>query len=177
METHKGRNHILLLLWCKGKLQLPLTTIFCRHQPIGGSNLSQLQLTAIKLQLDREAPTSSIYQTECLLIYLRYQICSVASLSAFLFLIFSASLFYTLPSLYLLFLTSLMHIQLILFIEFLTWLFVFHKEFWVNNHDSLASVFSFLYPTQFKIIMICTNFHATVGFFFSLGYFPMHHKQ
>ena len=69
----KGENHILLLLWCKGKLQLPLTTvflqaptyrrllpqfcklqlarklqlpsIFCRHQPTGGSNLSQLQLT------------------------------------------------------------------------------------------------------------------------------------
>ena len=69
----KGENHILLLLWCKGKLQIPLTTdflqaptyrrllpqfcklqlarklqlpsIFCRHQPTGGSNLSQLQLT------------------------------------------------------------------------------------------------------------------------------------
>ena len=24
----KGENHILLLLWCKGKIQLPLTTIF-----------------------------------------------------------------------------------------------------------------------------------------------------
>ena len=98
----KGENHNLLLLWCKGKLQLPLTTVFCRHQPTGGSNLSQLQLTTVKLQLDREAPTSSIYQTECLLIYLRYQLCSIASLSALLFLIFSASLFCILPSLYLL---------------------------------------------------------------------------
>ena len=56
-------------------------------------------------------------------------------------------------------------------------LFVFHKEFGVNSHDSLASVFSFLCPTHFKIIIICTNFHVTVGFFFSLGYFPLHHKQ
>ena len=105
----KGENHILLLLWCKGKHQLPLTTvflqvpiyrrllpqfcklqltrklqlpsIFCRHQPTGGSNLSQLQLTSIKIQLDREAPTSSIQQHECLLIYLRYQLWSVASLT------------------------------------------------------------------------------------------------
>ena len=52
---------------------------FCRHQPTGGSNLIQLQLTGIKLQLDREAPTSSIYQQKCLLIYLRYQLCSVPS--------------------------------------------------------------------------------------------------
>ena len=51
------------------------------------------------------------------------------------------------------------------------------QEFGVNNHDSLASVFSFLYPTHFYIITICTNFHATVGFFFSLGYLPLHHKQ
>ena len=86
----KGENHILLLLCCRGNLQLPLTTYFmqapthrrlqpqfcklqlarklqlpsilCRHQPTGGSNLSQLQLTTIKLQLDREAPTSSLYQ-------------------------------------------------------------------------------------------------------------------
>jgi len=72
---------------------------FCRHQPTGGSNLSQLQLTTIKLQLDREAPTSSIYQTESLLIYLRYQLCSVASPSVLLFLIFSVLLFYILPSL------------------------------------------------------------------------------
>ena len=130
----KGGNHVLLLLWCKGKLQLPLTTIFlqaptyrrlqpqfcklqlarkhqlpsifCRHQPTGGFNLSQLQLTTIKLQLDREAPTSSIYQNKCLLIYLRYQLYSVASLSAPLFLIFSASIFYTFHSLSLLYLTS-----------------------------------------------------------------------
>ena len=80
---------------------------FCRHQPTGGSNLSQLQLTAIKLQLDRKAPTSSINLKKCLLIYLRYQLCSVASLSAPLFLIFSASIFYTLHSLSLLSLTFL----------------------------------------------------------------------
>ena len=90
----KGENHILLLLWCKGKLQLPLTTdflqaptyrrlqpqfcklqfarkhqlpsIFCRHQPTGGSYLSQLQLTAIKLQLDMEVPSSSHnYENTC----------------------------------------------------------------------------------------------------------------
>ena len=162
----------LYCLWCKGKLQLPLTTvflqaptyrrlqpqfyklqlarkhqlpsIFCRHQPAGGFNLSQLQLTTIKLQLDREAPTSSIYQTECLLIYSRYQLCSV---SALLLLIFSALFFYILHSLYLLSLTEL--IKLILYIEILTWLFVFHKEFGVNSHDSLASVFLFLFPTHF----------------------------
>ena len=172
----KGENHILLLLWCKGKLQLPLTTvflqaptyrriqpqfcklqlerkhqlpsIFCRHQPTGGSNLSQLQLMAIKLQLDREAPTSSIYQTECLLIYLKYQLYSVASLFSLFWLIFSALLFYNLHSLYFFSLTSLVHINVILYIEFLTCLFVFHKEFGVNSHESLASVFSFLYPTQ-----------------------------
>ena len=130
----KGENHILLLFWWRGKLQLPLTivflqaptyrrlqpqfyklqlarklqlpSIFCRHQPIGGSNLSQLQLTAIKLQLDRDAPTSSIYHKKCLLIYLRYQLCSVASLSAPLFLIFSALIFYSFHSLSLLSLTS-----------------------------------------------------------------------
>ena len=78
------------------KHQLP--SIFCRHQPTGGSNLGQLQLTAIKQQLDREAPTSSIYQTESLLIYLRYQPYSVASPSVLIFLIFSA--FYILHSLY-----------------------------------------------------------------------------
>ena len=176
METHKGRKpHLIIVVmqrqaptpshhcflqeptyrrlypqFCKLKLarkhQLP--SIFCRHQPTGGSNLSQLQLTAIKLQIDREASTSSIYQTECLLIYLWYQLCSVAYLSALLFLIFSASLFCILPSLYLLSL-SLVHIKLILYIEILTWLFVFLKEFGVNSHDSLASVFLFLYPTQF----------------------------
>ena len=81
----KGENHILLLLWCKGKLQLPLTTVFCRHQPTGGSILNSAsynlqgssnshQFSAgtnlqeaptsvsydwhfIKLQLDVEAPT------------------------------------------------------------------------------------------------------------------------
>ena len=42
------------------KHQLP--SIFCRHQPTGGSYLSQLQLTSIKLQLDREAPTSLLFQ-------------------------------------------------------------------------------------------------------------------
>ena len=42
------------------KHQLP--SIFCRHQPTGGSNLSQLQLTYIKLQLYREAPTSLLFQ-------------------------------------------------------------------------------------------------------------------
>jgi len=45
------------LMW---KHQLP--SIFCRHQPTGGSYLSQLQLTSIKLQLDREAPTSLLFQ-------------------------------------------------------------------------------------------------------------------
>ena len=145
METHKGRKpHIITVVmqrqaptpshhcflqappyrrlqpqFCKLQLarkhQLP--SVFCRHQPTGGFNLSQLQLTAIKLQLDREAPTSSIYQTECLLIYLRYQLCSVASLSALLFLILSALHFYTLPSLYLLSLTSFLHIKMILFIR------------------------------------------------------------
>ena len=187
----KGENHILLLLWCKGKLQLPLTTvflqaptyrrllpqfcklqlarkhqlpsIFCRHQPTGGSNLSQLQLTVIKLQLDREAPTSSIYQTECLLIYSRYQLYFVSSL---LLLIFSALFFYILHSLYFLSLS----IELI---KFLTWLFVFHKEFGVNSHDSLASVFSFL----LSAITIGAYFNITVGYFLSSGDFPMHHKQ
>ena len=127
METHKGRKpHLIIVVMQRqaptpshhcfmqaptyrrlypqfSKLQLArkhqLPSIFCRHQPIGGSNLSQLQLTAIKLQLDKEAPTSSIYQIECLLIYLRYQLCSVASLSALL-LIFSASHLYILPSLH-----------------------------------------------------------------------------
>ena len=42
------------------KHQLP--SIFCRNQPTGGSYLSQLQLTSIKLQLDREAPTSLLFQ-------------------------------------------------------------------------------------------------------------------
>ena len=42
------------------KHQIP--SIFCRHQPTGGSNLSQIQLTSIKLQLDREAPTSLLFQ-------------------------------------------------------------------------------------------------------------------
>ena len=37
-------------------------SIFYTHQPAGGSNLSQLQLTSIKLQLDREPPTSSLSQ-------------------------------------------------------------------------------------------------------------------
>ena len=99
----------LLPQFCKlqlaRKLQLP--SIFCRHQLAGGSNLGQLQLTATKLQLDREAPTYSIYQPECLLIYLRYQLYSAASRSALLFFIFSASIFYTLHSLYLLSLSPL----------------------------------------------------------------------
>ena len=99
------------------KHQLP--SVFCRHQPTGGSNLSQLQLTAIKLQLDREAPTSSIYQTECLLIYLRYQLCSIASLFALLFLIFSASHFYILPSLDLLSLTLFAYQDDIIYKDFL----------------------------------------------------------
>ena len=42
------------------KHQLP--SIFCKHQPTGGSYLSQLQLTSIKLQPDREAPTSLLLQ-------------------------------------------------------------------------------------------------------------------
>ena len=143
----KGENHILLLLWCKGKLQLPLTTVFLqappyrrllpqfwklqlarkhqhpsifyKHQPTGGSNLSQLQLTAIKLQLDREAPTSSIYQIGCFFIYLRYQICYVASLSALLLLIFSSSHFYILPSLDLLSLTHFSYPNDIIYKNFL----------------------------------------------------------
>ena len=64
------------LMW---KHQLP--SIFCRHQPTGGSYLSQLQLTSIKLQLDREAPTSLLFQKKKrLLIYLGYKLCSVPSL-------------------------------------------------------------------------------------------------
>ena len=81
----------LLPQFCKLQLarkhQIP--SVFCRHQPIGGSNLSQLQLTTIRLQLDREAPSSSFSKTECLLIYLRYQLSSVASLNL-LFLLYSA---------------------------------------------------------------------------------------
>ena len=46
------------------KHQIP--SIFCRHQPTGGSYLSQLQLTSIKLQLDREAPTSLLFQNKTL---------------------------------------------------------------------------------------------------------------
>ena len=42
------------------KHQLP--SIFCRNQPTGGFYLSKLQLTSIKLQLDREAPTSLLFQ-------------------------------------------------------------------------------------------------------------------
>ena len=108
METHKGRKPHLIIVVMQRQAPTPshhcfsagtnyrrlkpqfyklplarkhqIPSIFCRHQPTGGFHLSQLQLTAIKLQLDREAPTSSIYQTECLLIYLRYQLCSIASL-------------------------------------------------------------------------------------------------
>ena len=54
--THRRLQPQLCKLQLARKLQLP--SIFCRHQPTGGFNLSQLQLTAIKLQLDREAPTS-----------------------------------------------------------------------------------------------------------------------
>ena len=66
----KGENHILLLLWCKGKLQLPLTTVFCRHQPTGGSYLNfasyNLQGSTNSLQFSlgtnlQEAPTSVSY--------------------------------------------------------------------------------------------------------------------
>ena len=34
----------------------------------------------------------------------------------------------------------------------------------MNGHTSWSSASSFLFPTQFKIIIICTIFHATVGF-------------
>ena len=190
----KGENHILLLLWCKGKLQLPLTTVFLqaptyrrllpqfcklqlarkhqlpsvfyRHQPTRGSNLSQLQLTTIKLQLDRETPTSSIYQTESLLIYLRYQPCSVASPSVLLFLIFSALSFYILPFLDLLPRTLkklTLHIKMILFIDFLTWLFVFYLEFEMDSHVSLPSAFSLLLSAYSEIITVGVNFNITVG--------------
>ena len=66
----KGENHILLLLWCKGKLQLPLTTVFCRHQPTGGSILNyasyNLQGSSNSHQFSvgtnlQEAPTSVSY--------------------------------------------------------------------------------------------------------------------
>ena len=184
----KGENHILLLLWCKGKLQLPLTTvflqaptykrlqpqfcklqlarkhqlpsIFCRHQPTGGSNLSQLQLTTIKLQLDREAPTSSFSKTECLLIYLRYQLCSVASLNL-LCLLYSAFSLYMLSPL--LQKKTTLHINMILFIDFLTWLFVFCLEFEMESHVSLPSAFSLLLSAYSEIITVGVNFNITVG--------------
>ena len=66
----KGENHILLLLWCKGKLQIPLTTVFYRHQTTGGSNLNSasynLQGNSNSLQFSagtnlQEAPTSVSY--------------------------------------------------------------------------------------------------------------------
>ena len=56
-----------------------LSSIFCRLQPIGGSYLSQLQLTSIKLQLDREAPTSSLFQKKTLADLPGYQLCYVPS--------------------------------------------------------------------------------------------------
>ena len=59
------------------KLQLP--SIFGRHQPIGGSYFSQLQMTSIKLQLDREAPTSSLFQKTTLADLPGYQLCFVPS--------------------------------------------------------------------------------------------------
>ena len=97
METHKGiKPHIIIVV---RQRQAPTPFHHCFSV---GSNLSQLQLTTIKLQLDREAPTSSICQKKCLLIYLRYQLCSVAYPSAPLFLVFSTSIFYTLLSLSLL---------------------------------------------------------------------------
>ena len=101
----KGENHILYCCDAKASSNSLSPQFFCRHQPTGGSNLSQLQLIAIKLQLDREAPTSSTYLNKCLLIYFRYQLCSVASLFVPLFLNFSSSIFYTLHSLSLLSLT------------------------------------------------------------------------
>ena len=58
----------LLPQFCKLQLarKLQLQSIFCRHQPTGGSNLSQLQLTSIKPQLDREAPTSLLFRKKTL---------------------------------------------------------------------------------------------------------------
>ena len=38
----------------------------------------------------------------------------------------------------------------------------------MDGHTPWSSASSFLYPTQFKIIIICTQFHATVGFFLFL---------
>ena len=70
----KGENHILLLLWSKGKLQLPLTTIFYRHQPTGGSILNSpsynLQGSSNSHQFSagtnlQEAPTSILQATTC----------------------------------------------------------------------------------------------------------------
>ena len=167
----KGENHILLLLWSNSLS----TLFFCRHKPTGGSNLnsasynlqgssnSHLFSAGINLQ---EAPTSVSYnwhlssynligklqlphsiKRKYFLIYLRYHLCSVASLSAPLFLIFSASIFHTLHSLSSLSNLS-MHIKVILFIEISLWLFVFHREFKMNNHDSLTSAFSFLCPAH-----------------------------
>ena len=125
METNKGRKPHLTIVVMQRQAPTPshhcfsagtnlqeaptsiLQATTCKEAPTpfnfsAGSNLSQLQLTVIKLQLDREAPTSSIFHKKCLLIYLRYQLCSVASLSAPLFLIFSASIFYIFHSLSLL---------------------------------------------------------------------------
>ena len=81
-NLQEALSSILQATTCK---EAPTPFNFLQAPTTGGSNLSQLQRTAIKLQLDREAPTSSIYQTESLLIYLRYQPCSVASPSVLFF--------------------------------------------------------------------------------------------
>ena len=52
LQPTRGYFHKFCKLQLARKLQLP--SIFRRHQPTGGSYLSQLQLTSIKLQLDRE---------------------------------------------------------------------------------------------------------------------------
>ena len=113
------------MLWCKGKLQLPLTTVFCRHQPIGGSYLNSesynLQGSTNSLQFSagtnlQKAPTSVSYKWQLssynligklqIPQFIKLNVCWFTSdissvlLLLLIFLIFSTLFFYILHSLY-----------------------------------------------------------------------------
>ena len=171
------------------KHQLP--SIFCRHQPTGGFYLSQLQLTSIKLQLDMEAPTSSLFQKKntCWFTWISALFCSfftVVQQPSYLPYIISESsqhlylllLLLTLSASFLHSLTS--RYAYLCDIIYRVHLMTVCIPLGIRNGQPCLFAFCLLISfqlTQKNVTVGVFFFNITVGYLLSSGDLPMHHNN